>query len=99
MQRAARRYPVAVILAVAHDSPAVGVIHHGAGAALFDCGVAAGVGCGHGVPLISSQPAFAVARLGCALLHLAFFFSSLMSCSCYSVAANGGESASSQADT
>ena len=75
MQGATAAYPVAVILAVAHDSPAVGVIQHGAGAALFDCGVAAGVGCGHGVSLISSQPAFAVARLGCALLCMVFFFS------------------------
>lgn len=95
MQGATAAYPVAVILAVAHDSPAVCIVQYGTGAALFDCGIASGVGCGHGVPLISSQPAFAVARLGCALLHLAFFFSSLMSCSCNSVAAYGGKSASS----
>ena len=95
VQGATAGYPKAVLFAVAHDSPAVRVVQYGAGAALFDCGVAAGVGCGHGVPLISSQPAFAVARLGCALLHLAFFFSSLMSCSCNSGAAYGGKSASS----
>lgn len=95
VQGATAGYPKAVILAVAHDSSAVCIVQHGAGAALFDCDIASGVGCSHGVPLISSQPAFAVARLGCALLHLAFFFSSLMSCSCNSGAAYGGKSASS----
>ena len=74
MQGATAAYPVAVILAVAHDSPAVGVIQHGAGAALFDCGVAAGVGCVHGVPLISSQPVFAAAPSCFALFLMVFSF-------------------------
>ena len=78
MQGATAAYPVAVVLAVAHDSPAVGVIQYGAGAALFDCSVASGVGCVHGVPLISSQPAFAVALSCCVLLCMMFFFSSLL---------------------
>ena len=75
MQGATAAYPVAVILAVAHDSSAVCIVQYGAGAALFDCGVAAGVRCGHGVPLISSQPAFAVALSRGVLLCMMFFFS------------------------
>lgn len=73
MQRAAFRDPPAMFLSVPTDAFPMTVIQHGAGAALFDCGVTAGVGCVHGVPLISSQPAFAVARLGCALLCMVFF--------------------------
>ena len=74
MQRAARRYPVAMFFAVAHNSPAVGVIQYGAGAALFDCSVASGVGCGHGVSLISSQPVFAAAPSCFSLFLMVFSF-------------------------
>ena len=95
VQGATAAYPVAVILAVSHDSFSPCVIQHGAGAALFDCSVASGVGCGHGVPLISSQPAFAAALSRGVLLCMMFFFSLLMVCFNNPGAAYGGKSASS----
>jgi hypothetical protein len=82
----------------AHDSFAPRVVIHGAGAALFDCFVAAGVGF-HGVPLISLLIVLSGVLARCSLLCMVFFFSSLMFCSCYSGTAYGGKSASSQADT
>lgn len=77
MQGATAAYPVAVILTVAHDSPAVGVIQYGACAAHSDCGITAGVGCGHGGPHFSADCIFGVS-FRCALLCIVFFFSSLL---------------------
>ena len=91
MQRAAFRDPPAMFLTVSPYSPPVTVIEYGAGAALFNCGITAGVGF-YAVPLISLLIVLSGVLARCSLLCMVFFFSSLMFCSCYSGAAYGGKS-------
>ena len=58
----------------AHDSFAPRVVIHGAGAALFDCFVAAGVWCGHGDSHFISGCIFLWCFTLCVVVHGIFLF-------------------------
>ena len=59
MQRAISSNPPAMFLSVSPYSPPVAVVEYGAGAALFNCGITAGVRCFvHISPLFQITPSF-----------------------------------------